>query len=61
MLNLQIIPPDGTEALCMLIVKTLCVAAKAVKIIKFLAVIKVIVAVFAFIMIVKNTVCSING
>ena len=61
MLNLQIIPPDGTEALFMLIVKNLCVAAKAVKIIKFLAVIKVIVAVFAFIMIVKNTVCSING
>ncbi len=44
----------------MLIVKNLCVAVKAVKIIKFLAVIKVIVAVFAFILIAKNTLCAIS-
>ncbi len=44
----------------MLIMKNLCVAAKAVKVIKFLAVIKAIVAVFAFILIAKNTLCAIN-
>ena len=44
----------------MLIVKNLCVAAKAAKVIKFLTVIKVIVAVFAFIMIAKNTLCAIS-
>lgn len=44
----------------MLIVKNLCVAAKTVKIIKCLNVLKVIVAIFAFIMIIKNTLCAIN-
>lgn len=44
----------------LLLIKNLCVAAKAVKIIKFLAVIKVIVAIFAFGLIVKNTLCSIS-
>jgi hypothetical protein len=44
----------------MLIIKNLCVATKAVKIIKVLAVIKVIVAIFAFALIVKNTLCAIS-
>lgn len=45
----------------MLIVRNLCVAAKAVKIIKFLTVLKFIVAVFAFGLVIKNTVCAVNG
>lgn len=44
----------------MLIVKNLCVASKAVKIIKMLTVAKCIIAVFAFGLIVKNTVCAIS-
>lgn len=44
----------------MLIVKNLCVAAKAVKIIKILTVMKFIVAVFAFGLVIKNTVCAIS-
>ena len=51
---------EKPEVFNMLIVKNLCVAAKAVRVIKFLTVIKVIVAVFAFIMIAKNTLCAIN-
>ena len=45
----------------MLMVKNLCVAAKTVKIIKILAVMKVVVAIFALGLIIKNTVCAING
>ena len=45
----------------MLMVKNLCVAAKTVKIIKILTVIKFVVAIFAFGLIIKNTVCAING
>lgn len=45
----------------MLMVKNLCVAAKAVKIIKCLTVVKVIVAVFAFGLVIKNTICAVNG
>ena len=45
----------------MLIVKNLCVASKAVKIIKILTAVKCIVAVFAVALVVKNTVCAING
>lgn len=44
----------------MLIVKNLCIASKAVKIIKILTVIKFIVAVFAFGLIIKNTVCAVS-
>ena len=43
----------------MLLVKNLCVAAKAVKIIKCLTVLKVIVAVFALGLVIKNTI--VNG
>ena len=43
----------------MLMVKNLCVAAKAVKIIKCLTVLKVIVAVFALGLVIKNTI--VNG
>ena len=45
----------------MLMLKNLCIAAKTVKIIKVLTVIKFIVAIFAFGLIIKNTVCAING
>ena len=45
----------------MLMIKNLYVAAKTVKIIKILTVIKVVVAIFAFGLIIKNTVCAING
>lgn len=44
----------------MLMVKNLCVAAKAVKIIKCLTVVKVIVAVFAFGLVIKNTICAVR-
>ncbi len=44
----------------MLIVKNLCVASKAVKVIKLLSVVRCIVAVFAFIIIVRNTLCAIS-
>ena len=44
----------------MLMVKNLCVAAKAVKIIKCLTVLKVIVAVFAFGLVIKNTICAVR-
>lgn len=44
----------------MLIVRNLCIAAKAVKIIKILTVIKCIVAVFAFGLVIKNTVCAVR-
>lgn len=44
----------------MLIVKNLCVAAKAVKIIKILTVLKFIIAVFAFGIVIKNTVCAVR-
>ncbi len=44
----------------MLIVKNLCVATKAVKVIKLLTAAKYIVAVFAFILVVKNTVCAVS-
>ncbi len=44
----------------MLIVKNLCVASKAVKAIKLLNAVKIIVALFAFLLIVKNTVCAVN-
>ena len=40
--------------------KNLCVAAKAVKIIKCLTVVKVIVAVFAFGLVIKNTICAVR-
>ena len=45
----------------MLMLKNMCIAAKTVKIIKVLTVIKFIVAIFAFGLIIKNTVCTING
>ena len=44
----------------MLILKNLCVASKAVKIINFLTFVKCIVAVFAFGLIIKNALCSIS-
>ncbi len=44
----------------MLILKNLCVASKAVKIIKFLTFAKCVVAVFAFGLIIKNVLCSIS-
>jgi len=44
----------------MLIVKNFYVAAKAVKIIKILTVMKFIVAVFAFGLVIKNTICAVN-
>ncbi len=44
----------------MLIVKNLCVASKAAKIIKILTVIKCVVALFAFCLIIKNTLCEIR-
>ena len=44
----------------MLILKNLCVASKAVKIIKFLTFIKCFVAVFAFGLIIKNALCAIS-
>ena len=45
----------------MLMVKNLCVASKAVKIIKILTAVKCIVAFFAVALVVKNTVCAISG
>lgn len=44
----------------MLMVKNLSIAAKAVKIIKMLTVVKFIVAIFAFGLVIKNTVCAIS-
>lgn len=44
----------------MMIVKNLCIAAKAAKIIKILTVVKCIVAVFAFGLIIRNTVCAVS-
>lgn len=44
----------------MMILKSLCIASKTVKIIKVLTVIKFIVALFAFGLIIRNILCAIS-
>lgn len=60
---MQKIPPKKKfgGVVFLLIVRNLCVAAKAVKIIKILTVMKFIVAIFAFGLVIKNTICAVSG
>lgn len=51
---------EYSEVLYMMILKSLCIASKTVKIIKVLTVIKFIVALFAFGLIIRNTLCAIS-
>ena len=51
---------EYSEVFYMMILKSLCIASKTVKIIKVLTVIKLLVALFAFGLIIRNTLCAIS-